>query len=279
MKAASLSGSLTPGAASTPEATSTAYGRDRGDPLGDVLRRSGRRRGSAGTLRAMARGERPVPGLARAAAQPARRGVEQVEVRVEALEVLEVGRAGASRTALITFAPVRRPASAQNAGPSSPCSWTWVRWSASAACATSSSVALTNTPTSSTRRRSAAAMPAADGGVGRARRARPEDEAERPRAELDGELGVLEAGDAADLDARHARASRRGPPPRRGRHARRCAAAAGVRRRRRAVGERTLAARRSRARHVDRDLVARRVARRARSRRRPSSAPRGRRSA
>ena len=41
------------------------------------------------------------------------------------------GRSAAAsiRTALMTFAPVRRPTSAQNDGPSSPCSCTWVRWS------------------------------------------------------------------------------------------------------------------------------------------------------
>jgi hypothetical protein len=55
-------------------------------------------------------------------------------------------------------------ASVANAGPSSPCSWTWVRCSASAAWAISSSPALTNTPTSSARRRMARAIPAATAG-------------------------------------------------------------------------------------------------------------------
>ncbi len=45
-----------------------------------------------------------------------------------------------------------------------------------------------------------------DGGIGGPRRAVPEDEADRPRAELDGELGVLGACDAADLDAARVRA-------------------------------------------------------------------------
>jgi hypothetical protein len=43
-----------------------------------------------------------------------------------------------------------------------------------------------------------------DGRIGGARRMRPEDEADRPRAELDGQLGVLVPGHPAELDARHA---------------------------------------------------------------------------
>ena len=54
--------------------------------------------------------------------------------------------AEATRMALITRQPERRRASAQKTGPSSPCSWTWERCRASAACATSSSVGLTKTP-------------------------------------------------------------------------------------------------------------------------------------
>ena len=93
MNAASLSGSLTPGAASTPEATSTAYGSTAAIPAATF---SGVRPPEriTGHLRAPPGGERPVPRLPRAAAQAARGRVEQVEVGVEALEVLEVGRAG-----------------------------------------------------------------------------------------------------------------------------------------------------------------------------------------
>ena len=66
-----------------------------------------------------------------------------------------------TRAALITLQPVRRATSEQNAGPSSPCSWTIVKPTASAVPATSSSVGFTNTPTTSTRRLSAAPIGAA----------------------------------------------------------------------------------------------------------------------
>src|SRR5919198_3824811 len=59
-------------------------------------------------------------------------------------------------TAFITLQPVRRAASRQNAGPSSPCSWRMPREQRSASSATSSSVAFTNTPTISSARRSSA---------------------------------------------------------------------------------------------------------------------------
>src|SRR5262245_10413945 len=65
------------------------------------------------------------------------------------------------RSALITRAPVRSVTAVQNAGPSSPCSWTYVRPTLPAIRTTSSSVGFTNTPTGSTLRRSARAMPAA----------------------------------------------------------------------------------------------------------------------
>ena len=191
-----------PGAASTPEATSTAYGSTAAMPAATFSAVSPPERIS-GNLAAAARGERPVPGLPRPAALAAGGGVEQVEVGVEALEVLEVRRArdpdrldhlgagaardlGAERRALVAVeldvgevqrlrglgdlveARVDEHADELGAAPQ--------------------------------RLRDA-------GGVRRirgARRGRPEDEAERPRAELDGELGVLGTGDAADLDARHA---------------------------------------------------------------------------
>jgi tryptophan synthase alpha chain len=72
--------------------------------------------------------------------------------------------AEATRSALMTRAPVRWATAVQNDGPSSPCSCTCVRPMPSTACATSSRPALTNTPTSCTRRRSARAMPAATAG-------------------------------------------------------------------------------------------------------------------
>ena len=68
------------------------------------------------------------------------------------------------RSALITRAPVRSATAVQNAGPSSPCSCTYVSPIASVALTTSSSVGLTNTPTTSSRRRSRRAMPVATAG-------------------------------------------------------------------------------------------------------------------
>ena len=108
------------------------------------------------------------------------------------------------RSALITRQPVPLGGGRAEAGPSSPCSCTCVRPIRSAACATSSSVGLTNTPTSSARRRTRARDARRHRRLDVALGARPEDEADRPGAQLDGELGVLGAGDAADLDAGHA---------------------------------------------------------------------------
>src|SRR4051812_36104003 len=68
------------------------------------------------------------------------------------------------RTALITFAPVRCATAAQNDGPSSPCSCTWVNPIASASAAISSSGWLTKTPTVSSRRCITRAIPAAIAG-------------------------------------------------------------------------------------------------------------------
>ena len=60
--------------------------------------------------------------------------------------------------------PVRRAASVQNDGPSSPCSCRWVKPIASTSAASSSSVALTNTPTQAARRRCAPTIAAAVSG-------------------------------------------------------------------------------------------------------------------
>jgi hypothetical protein len=65
---------------------------------------------------------------------------------------------------LITFAPVRWATAAQNDGPSSPCSWTWVTPMTSTSPAISSSGWLTNTPTVSTWRRTSRTIPAATPG-------------------------------------------------------------------------------------------------------------------
>ena len=69
-----------------------------------------------------------------------------------------------TRSALITLQPVRRAASWQKAGPSSPWSWIMVSDSFSAAAASSSRVGLTNTPTTSSWRLSAAPISAATSG-------------------------------------------------------------------------------------------------------------------
>src|SRR5262245_35875554 len=69
-----------------------------------------------------------------------------------------------TRIALITVAPVRRPASRQNDGPSSPWNWSRVRFSRSAASITSSSLELTNTPAISQRRFSTAPISSATSG-------------------------------------------------------------------------------------------------------------------
>ncbi len=58
----------------------------------------------------------------------------------------------------MTRAPLRRVASAQNDGPSSPCSCSMLSPTSSLVCTTCSSGAFTNTPHSSTLRRSTAAM-------------------------------------------------------------------------------------------------------------------------
>ena len=106
-----------------------------------------------------------------------------------------------TRAALITWQPVRRAASAQNDG-----SLVAVqlehrqRRPRRRRAATSSSVGLTNTPTTSTRRSSAARDLGGDVELAAARRARPEDQPERPRAGLHGALGVVEVGDPAELD-------------------------------------------------------------------------------
>ena len=108
----------------------------------------------------------------------------------------------ATRAALMIFAPVRRATSAQNDGPSSPCSCTSDSPIPSASPQTSSSGWLTNTPADLGLAAQRAGDPRGLAGIAVARGARPEDRPERPRARLDREAGVIEAGDAAELDAR-----------------------------------------------------------------------------
>ena len=103
--------------------------------------------------------------------------------------------------AFMTFAPVRRATSAQKAGPSSPCSWTIVSPRPSTSPATSSSVRVDEHAADV----GAPAQRGGDarrlGGVAGARRAGPQDAADRPGAGVDRQLRVVERGDAAELDA------------------------------------------------------------------------------
>ena len=202
-------GSLRPGAASTPLATSTAHGLRRGDRVADVRRRQPAARGSAAAVERRARDQLPVERLPGAAAQV--RGVRRRAGGSRCGSARAPGGrpASATRTALITRQPVRRATSRavgralvavqlQHASgrPRRPSR------------ATSSSVALTKTPHDLGAR--AAGRGDLDGvllggsGAARARR-KIIPTAHAPR--LDGQLGVGAGGDAADLDAG------RGPRP------------------------------------------------------------------
>ena len=199
--AASLSGSLIPGEASTPEATSTANGSTAAIPAATFSAVSPPER-IAGTLRrrcaASAQSQvAPVPPRSPRAAVSSR--WKSVWKRSRSWK----SEASAMRIALIILAPVRRATSPQNAGPSSPWSWTCESCSASAACAISLEARVDEHADGLHAAPQGAGDPGRDGGVGGARRALPEDEAERPGTQLDRELGVLGTGDAADLDARH----------------------------------------------------------------------------
>ena len=208
--ARSRSGSLSPGAASVPLAVSTANGVARTPTCRRAIASatlSGRRPPLriSGTLerRARSSASRRSPPCRRAA--PARRraraGIEQVEVDVEALELADV----ADRRHLHRLDHLRA-AAARHLGavrrPSSPCSCSSV---------SPSSLAVAHDPLQRRVDEHAAQLHPA------AQRARDpqrlrlraaagavlvEDHAHRPRPQLDRQLGVLEAGDAADLHAR-----------------------------------------------------------------------------
>src|SRR5918999_1854625 len=143
MKASTLTGSLMPGADSTPEATSTAHGRAAATASA-TLPGSRPPERIIGTLecRWASRRQshvRPVPPYAAPAAASSRwKSVwYRAAARMSAPEPI--------RRALITRAPVRSATAVQNAGPSSPWSWTCVKPIASLAWTTSSSVGFTNT--------------------------------------------------------------------------------------------------------------------------------------
>ncbi len=159
MNASTFSGSLIPGADSTPEATSTPHGCTAAMPSATFpgVRPPDRITGTR-ECRCAASAQshvRPLPPYAAPAAPSSRwKSVwKRSASRMSAPEPM--------RSALITRAPVRWKTAAQNDGPSSPCSCTYVRPTPSAIRSTSSSVGFTNTPTGSTWRRSARAMPAA----------------------------------------------------------------------------------------------------------------------
>ena len=195
-------GSLRPGAASVPLAVSTANGRAAtiASPTLSGVRPPDRISGGVAPWR---RRELPVEGLPGAAGTVRRVGVEQVVVGVEGAEGAHLrgvahargldhaGAGAASRLAAVGRALVavqleqREPAAVGGLA------------------ATSSRVALTNTPATSTRRCSSAPISSAVRQRARARAAGPEDQAERPRAEVRARRGVGERGDSADLDPRH----------------------------------------------------------------------------
>ena len=176
---------------------------------------SGRRRAPPAASPRWRRGELPVE--ASRPCRPACRGdvgVEQVEVGVEALQVGELrarrGRAPPSSPARPCAAPPRgsrpgprRRAAAASSGCSGPPRPRPRRASRS------------RTPRPARRRRCSSPPISSAASSGQARGLpRPEDHAERPGAEVGGPAGVLEVGDAADLDPGHARNARRHAPRR-----------------------------------------------------------------
>ena len=184
----SFSGSLTPGAASVPL---TRRRRRTGAPRRSPRRRcpaSARRRGSAAPSRGARGDELPVERLARAAAQrPARAASSRWKSVWKRSSALEVGAAAHAR-GLDHLAPVRRATSAQNAGPSSPCSWTCVSPTPSAA---RGDLVERRVDEHADELGLRGAAPRAIRAPRRAARSargepRPEDQPERPGAELDG---------------------------------------------------------------------------------------------
>ena len=123
-KRRTFSGSLTPGARSVPEALSTAHGLRGGDRLGDVVGRRARRTGSA----APSSGGRPAGSQSQVRPLPPRMAPAAASSRWKSVRKASSARmspAVATCAALMTLQPVRRATSAQNAGPSSPCSCRW----------------------------------------------------------------------------------------------------------------------------------------------------------
>src|SRR4051794_39721424 len=150
LNARTSSGSFTPGELSVPLATSTAQGRTVpiASPTFSGVRPPARMsggppRGSARTI-SQPKDSPPPPSSRWKSVRKGPRPLTSPRSR--------------TRTALMTFAPVRRATSLQNAGPSSPWSCTIVSPRTSAISTTRARRSLTNTPVSSTLRRIARAM-------------------------------------------------------------------------------------------------------------------------
>ena len=150
---------MTPGALSVPEAVSTAHG-----PAAAI---------ASATLSGPSPPERISGTFERRAASSFQSQVRPVPPRMPSAAVSSMWKSVrqrsrsrmspsvATRAALMILQPVRRAASVQNEGPSSPCSCRCEKPILSASSASSSSVALTNTPTHATRRRSSLTIAAA----------------------------------------------------------------------------------------------------------------------
>ena len=138
------------------------------DRLGDVLGVQPAAQNQR-NLRAARAQQRPIEALPRAASQslalPARSRARRAGgSRCESAPGRGRRRGPRPAAALITRAPVRRAASAQNDGPSSPWNCNMLSPRSSLVATTSSSGAFTNTPHSSTLRRSAATIRCASAG-------------------------------------------------------------------------------------------------------------------
>ena len=201
---------LPPGSASVPLAVSTANGRIAAIPSPTLSGVSPPERTSGTSWRRA--DQVPVEGLAGAAAQLGVVRVEQVEVDVEGAQRRRATSRSRTCTAFITRQPVRRAASSQYAGPSSPCSWSIESEQASAIAATSSSGRFTNTPVTSAPRASAGGRsprrPAARTRAGSARGR----SGRSPRRRARRRAARRRVRDAADLDPGHAVNGRSGTP-------------------------------------------------------------------
>ena len=205
-----LSGSLRPGCASTPEFTSTAYGMRGRDRSGDVLgREAGRQDDPPPRIRQVAR-DRPLDRLSRLALAPARGAVEQERGRV--LAILQELRARRER--LHSAEIIRRRRELDRLDHRHRVAFEVLRLlvavelqGAEAACIHDRLDMTGRVIPEDADRRHERRQRANDRGHLRgrheSRRVLDEDEAERVGAGVDRRLRVLEVGDAADLDSGH----------------------------------------------------------------------------